>query len=342
MKKLKASMRSDLTLTILVFFTIAILVFLAITLGPKVYNGRNFQSMAFQISEFAVLAFGMGLAMLLGGIDLSIVANANLSGIMCAFVLSNAAIVASLGDGATIAIAVIVALVVGTVGGLFNGFLIAKCSVHPIVATLGTMTLYNGISTASTGGNGVSGFPKAFTNLGVATVSGVPVLFIIFMVLAIIVIFVMTYTGFGKKIYMIGENHTAARFSAINNEKCIMIIYAMAGFLAGVSGIMISARVNSSKVGYGDTYQLQAILVAVLAGISPSGGKGKMAGILLALACTQILQSAFTVWQFTPYSKKLIWGVMLLAMLFVNKIIDYLDTQKQKQLLDLQLAQDAE
>ena len=337
MQKLKASMRKDLTLTILIFFTIAILVFLAIALGDKVYNGRNFQSMAFQIAEFATLAFGMGLVMLLGGIDLGIVANANLSGIMAAFVLSNPGIQAALGEVGAIVVGMLTALVVGTVCGLFNGVLISKASVNPIVATLGTMTLYNGISTASTGGNGVSGFPKAFTNLGVATVAKVPVLFIIFIVVAVVVIFVMTYTSFGKKIYMIGENHTAARFSAINNEKSIMIIYALAGLLAGIAGIMIIARVNSAKVGYGDTYLLQAILVVVLGGVSPSGGKGKMAGILLALACIQILQSAFTVWQFTPYAKKLIWGAMLLAILFMLKLVDYLDVKRQKKLLSQML-----
>lgn len=138
---------------------------------------------------------------------------------------------------------------------------------------------------------------------------------------------------------MIGENHTAARFSAINNEKSTIIIYAMAGFCAGVAGLMIGARVNSVKCGYGDTYLLQAILVAVLAGISPSGGKGKVVGILLALVCIQMLQSSFTIWQFTPYSKKMIWGLMLLLLLFINMLIDYLDVKKQKKLLQMQYEQ---
>ena len=119
--------------------------------------------------------------------------------------------------------------------------------------------------------------------------AGIPLLFIVFIVIAVVIIFIMGRTGFGRKIYMIGENHTAARFSAVNNEKSIIIIYAMAGFCAGVAGLMIGARVNSVKCGYGDTYLLQAILVAVLAGISPSGGKGKVVGILLALVSGSLL-----------------------------------------------------
>ena len=201
------------------------------------------------------------------------------------------------------------------------------------------MTLYNGIAMAASGGNGVSGFPQDFTLMGTATMAGIPLLFIVFIVIAVVIIFIMGRTGFGRKIYMIGENHTAARFSAVNNEKSIIIIYAMAGFCAGVAGLMIGARVNSVKCGYGDTYLLQAILVAVLAGISPSGGKGKVVGILLALVCIQMLQSSFTIWQFTPYSKKMIWGLMLLLLLFINMLIDYLDVKKQKKLLQMQYEQ---
>lgn len=340
MQKFKATMRKDIQLTILICLTIVILIFLALAIGDKVYTGANFQSMAFQVSEFAMLSLGMGLVMLLGGIDLGIVANANMSGIIAAFILSSEGIRASLGDGGAIALGVIAALVVGTAGGLINGLLISKFSVNPIIATLGTMTLYNGIGMASTEGNGVSGFPEAFTHLGVATIGeqGVPWLFVIFVLIAIVVIFIMGQTGFGRKIYMIGENHTAARFSAINNERCVSTIYAMAGFMAGVAGIMIIARVNSAKMGYGDTYLLQAILVAVLAGVSPSGGKGKIVGILLSLLCIQILQSAFTAWQFTPYAKKLIWGLLLLLLLFINKLVDYLDVRRQKKLLSQQLA----
>ena len=339
MEKLKAAMRRDMTLTILIGLTIAVLLFLAIGLGDKIFNGMSFQSMAFQLSEFAMLSLGMGLVMLLGGIDLGIVANANMSAMMGAFILSDIALRESLGDGPVIVIAIVVSLLVATAAGVINGILIAKVSVNPIIATLGTMTLYNGIAMAASGGNGVSGFPQDFTLMGTATMAGIPLLFIVFIVIAVVIIFIMGRTGFGRKIYMIGENHTAARFSAINNEKSIIIIYAMAGFCAGIAGLMIGARVNSVKCGYGDTYLLQAILVAVLAGISPSGGKGKVVGILLALVCIQMLQSSFTIWQFTPYSKKMIWGLMLLLLLFINMLIDYLDVKKQKKLLQMQYEQ---
>lgn len=341
MQKLKALLRKDLNFSILIFVTIGILIAMAVVLGDKMYNERNLSSMAFQVSEFAVLSLGMGLAMLLGGIDLSIVANANLAGICAAFVMTNEGIASSMGASGSIVLAVIVALVVATACGTLNGTLIAKFSVNPIVATLGTMILYNGISMASTGGKGVTGFPTEFTAFGTAELGAVPWVFILFLLTAIVLMFVMGRTGFGKKVYMIGENHTAARFSAINNEKDVIIIYAMAGLMAGIAGLMIIARVNSAKVGYGDTYLLQAILVCVLGGISPSGGKGKILGIILALIAVQVLQSAFTLWQFTPYAKKMIWGLMLIGILFLNKLVDSMDVKRQKKLLHQQLQKQA-
>jgi simple sugar transport system permease protein len=333
MRKLKSLFRKDLQLSVLILVTIGILVLMLLALGQKMYNPRNFSSMAFQISEFAVLSLGMGVTMLLGGIDLSIVANANLSGIMAAFVMTNKGLLAAIGEPMTVALAMIVAIVVATAAGTLNGLLITKFSVNPIVATLGTMIFYTGISMAATGGEGITGFPKSFAGFGKASLLGIPYVFLLFLVIAFIFTFVMGRTGFGKKIYMIGENHTAARFSSIDNEKLVTVAYAIAGMMAGFAAIMIIARVNSAKVGYGDTYLLQAILVCVLAGISPSGGKGKIVGIILALFCIQILQSAFTLWQFTPYAKRLIWGIMLLGLLFINKAVDYMDVKKQKELL---------
>lgn len=340
MKKIKSLIRKNLHLGVLVLVTIGIMGLLAITLGEKMYNQRNFSSMAFQISEFAIISLGMGLVMLLGGIDLSIISNANLSGIMAAYVLTNENLIASIGEPLTVTFAVIVALGVATAAGAFNGVLITRFSVNPIVATLGTMILYQGISMALTGGQGITGFPKLYTEFGKATLFNVPYVFWVFIIIAFALIFVMGYSTFGKKIFMIGENHTAARFSSINNEKIVTITYSLAGLMAGFAALMIIARVNSAKVGYGDTYLLQAILVCVLAGISPSGGKGKVVGILLALLCLQILQSAFTLWQFTPYAKKLIWGIMLIGLLFINKTVDYMDINKQKKLLRQQRALD--
>lgn len=336
MQSFRKAFRSDLNFSILILVTVGILIWMAIALGDKMYNATNFSSMMFQMAEFGLMCLGMGLTMLLGGIDLSIVANANLAGVIASFILTNAGLVEAMGDG-VIAIGVIVAIVLAAVCGLLNGTLIAKFSINPIVTTLGTMILYNGIGMAMTGGKGITGFSSAFTALGTATAGIFPVTFILFGIAAAVIIFIMTKTAFGKKVYMIGENHIAARFSAINNEKDIQIVYMLSGLLAGIAGIMIIARVNSGKMGYGDTYLMQAILVCVLGGISPSGGKGKVLGIVIALFAIQILQSSFTMWQITPYAKNMIWGIVLIGLIFLNKLIESMDLRRQKQILHEQL-----
>jgi len=324
MRSSKRNIQTDPTLITLVVIAVLVLGVLAILLGKTFFSANNFQSMAYQIPEFGFLALAMTLTMLTGGIDLSAVANANLSGILAAYFLSGAIIKPESGisEGWLIIIAVAAALLVSTLCGLFNGFLIAKVSIPPILATLGTMTFYSGIGMAITEGKGVVGFPESFLAFGTAHLAGVPYIFIVFLLAVILVSVVLGKTPRGKSIYLFGENHTASLFSGIENEKLTLIVYALAGLLAGCASIIIITRVNSAKVGYGDTYLLQAILVAVLGGIDPNGGRGRVFGVILGIIILQALQSAFTLFTFTPYAKKLIWGFMLLVVMIINYIID--------------------
>lgn len=338
MNKLRSLLRKDTSLSILVVFMIVLLIVFAVTLGDKMFGSRNLTSMAFQVSEFAVISLGMSLVMLLGGIDLSIIANANLSAIISGLVLTGKFFdISTINTYVLILLTIVITLIMSTILGFINGVLIAKMSVPPLIATLGTMILYNGIGMAITSGKGVVGFPEEFLQMGSGIFLGIPYIFIVFIFLAIIYMILMGKTPFGKKVTFIGENHTTARFSGINNEKNIMIAYAISGLMAGIASLMIMTRVNSAKVGYGDTYLLQAMLVVVLGGVSPSGGKGKISGVLLAIFSLQMLQSAFTLLQFTPYAKKLIWGAMLITVMSLNYMTDYYKTKSQKKMLSLQI-----
>lgn len=337
-EKVRPLMRKDSSLAILITFTIVLLAVLALTLGSKMFGVANLTSMAFQVSEFAVLSLGMSMVMLLGGIDLSIIANANVSAIFAGFILTGKFFdISGMSTGVLITIAILITVVISTLLGAFNGLLISRTSVPPLIATLGTMVFYNGIGMAITSGKGVVGFPKEFLTIGSGELFGIPYIFIVFIVLAMIYMIIMEKTTFGKKVYFLGENHTAARFTGIKNEKILLIGYAIAGFMAGVASIMIMTRVNSAKVGYGDTYLLQAMLVVVLGGVSPSGGKGKVIGVLLAIINLQILQSMFTQLQVTPYAKNLIWGAMLILVMSMTKIADQRKMISQKNELKLKL-----
>ncbi len=187
---------------------------------------------------------------------------------------------------------------------------------------MGTMIFYNGISTAITEGKGVVGFPDLYLSLGTAAPLGVPLVFYIFLIAFAIVAFVLLRTPFGQSIYLYGENRIASLFSGIKNEKIVIRAYALAGFLAGVAAIIMTSRVNSAKYNYGDSYLMQAILVAILGGISPNGGRGRVSNVIIGIFILQGLQSAFTLFAFSPYARRMIFGFMLLLVMMLNFFLD--------------------
>jgi simple sugar transport system permease protein len=323
--------RKEPTLAILVTVGIFVVLLLTVSLGNKFFSFNNIQSMAYQIPEFAFLALAMSITMLTGGIDLSVITNANLAAILAGFILTGRVFgpEAGLSEGVIVAIALGVALISATTGGVINGLLIAKMSVPPILATLGTMIFFDGVSMAITGGRGVVGFPELFLRLGTDAPGGVPVIFILILIVLAIVLFWIERTPFGKSIYLLGENRIASLFSGVKNEQVTVKVYALSGFLVGFAAIIIASRVNSAKVGYGDTYLLQAILVAVLGGISPMGGRGKLMNVMIGVLILQMLQSAFTIFAFSPYAKRLIFGFMLLLVMVVNYYLDKIHTRSK-------------
>ena len=321
MKRMKRFIATDKNLAILFAVLLFVMVVFAFVFGDSMYSARNLRSMAYQIPEFGFLALGMMFSFMIGGIDLSVIANANTTGIFAAMILTGAWF-PGLNEGTAILLAVCVALVSAVIFGLFNGFMVAKLSANSLIATLGTMTLYTGIGMALTGGRGITGLPAAFTAFGTAEVFGVPLIFILFLVVAVALAFFLGKTGFGRKLYLFGGNPIAARFSAINNERFTIGVFLVIAILSGISGLIIISRVNSAKVGYGDTYLLQAMLVCVIGGIHPDGGRGKVAGVVCAILLMQILSSAFTILRLSPYAKKLIWGTILILVMGLNYLSD--------------------
>ena len=309
---------ADANLNALCFVFILMAAVCALAFGSSMYSGANLQSMAFQIPEFGLIALGMMLAFLVGGIDLSIVANACLSGIIAGFILTGQWL-PGLEEGSRIALAVVIALTLSTLMGLFNGILIASCAVSSLIATLGTMTFFSGIGMALTGGRSVVGFPDSFTSMGIAEVGGVPLIFIMFIAVMIIMAVMLEKTGNGRKLYLFGGNPVASLFSGINNKRMNLAAFTAIGFLAGLAGLTIIMRVNSAKVGYGDAYVFQSLIVCVIAGIHPAGGRGKVIGIGITTLLMQMAASSFTILQLSPYTTKLIWGLMLILVLGLTK-----------------------
>lgn len=294
------------------------LVIFAFAFGQRMYSATNLVSLAFQIPEFGFVAIAMMLSFLLGGIDLSIIAIANLSGIIAAQILTGNWL-SFIPSSLTIIVAVICSLITSIILGSFNGFLVTYFGVPSLIATLGTMTFYTGIAKAITNGKSIVGFPESFTRVGITRFIYIPLIFILFLFVALIVAIVLERTSLGRKIMLSGESPVVALFSAINNKKIMFIVFIIIGFLGGMSGLTIISRVNSAKVGYGEAYLLQAMIVCVIGGIHPSGGKGRILGVIIAIILMQMLSSAFTIMMLSPYTTKMIWGLMLILVMGLTR-----------------------
>lgn len=319
MKKLLGFAVKDREFLVLVIVTLLVTLVLYSQLGQRLFSLGGLQSMSIQVSEFGFLALAMGLAILTGGIDLSVVAAAGLSGVVAALVMSGQFIpVTEENQAMLFVLGIVAALVTGLLTGISNGVIIAKFSVPPILATLGTMILYTGIGMAVTSGNSIPLQVTAFPEIVRTTVGPVPLVFLVMVIAFISVAFILTRTTFGRRVYLFGDNDVALRFSGVKSERVIIMTYALIGILVGLAAIVIISRANSMRVGFGESYLLQAILVVVLAGFNPFGGKGRVASLFIGLVLLQLLSSSMTAFAFSPYAKNLVWGLILLAVMALN------------------------
>jgi simple sugar transport system permease protein len=283
------------------------------------FTWANFSSMAFQFPEFALLGLAVMVSMLTGGIDLSVIGLANLSSMLAVLVMHSLEPDPH-GPGAALAMAVgiVVLLGIGAFGGLINGLAIALIGIPPILATLGTGLIFTGIAVVLSGGAAVLGFPDAISVLGNGTVLGIPVPVIVFAVLAALVAFALNRTKFGLRIYLLGTNALAARFAGIDNVRVIVASYMTSGVLASIAGLIIAVRANSAKADYGTSYLLLSILIAVLGGIDPYGGFGKVSGLVLAVLSLQFLSSGLNMLQVSNFAVSMTWGALLLLVMVIN------------------------
>ena len=301
--------------TMLGLVLLALLVVFGLLLGDQLFSVGALQSMAFQLPELGILSLAMMVALLSGGLNLSIIATANLCALTMAWVLTHQVPGAEgfMWAGWQV-IAVLAGIVVAAAIGLINGAVIAYLGVSPILATLGTMTMCKGLSIGLTRGNVISGFPDPIVFLGNGTIGGVPVAMIIFLVLCAPVALMLNKSPFGHKIYMIGSNEKATRFSGVDTRRVILKIYVLSSLLAVAAALVMMARFNSANASYGESYLLVTILAAVLGGVDPFGGFGKVGGLMMALILLQVISSAFNLLNFSPFLTVAIWGALIIAV----------------------------
>lgn len=302
--------------------TIAILVTMTLLTGGRFLSIANFESMAFMLPELSLLSLAMMLAMLTGGIDLSVVAIANLSGIVATLTMTHLlAENPGVGDTAlVVACGALLAIATGAVCGVVNGLLISRFNISAILATLGTMQLFTGVALVVTDGKALIGLPTIMQSFGNDTLLGIPIPFWFFTTIMFCVWILVERTPFGLRVKLTGSNPVAALFSGIHVPSILLRTYLTTGVLASLTGLLMIARTNSAKADYGSSYLLQAILVAVLGGVNPAGGFGTVKGVLMAVVALLFLASGFNMLHFSNFAKEFVWGLFLLMIMIFNHL----------------------
>lgn len=309
-------------------------VFLLVSLlKPDLFlRGTNFVSMAKQFPEYGIMAIGISLAMITGGIDLAVVGTANLSAIIAAKFL-----IAAVPKGASqsyticmIIAAVLIALTTGLIAGAVNGVFISKIGIPAILATLGTQQLFTGIAIVLTQGRPISRLPILYSQIGNTNVFGfLPVPFIIYIIAAVGVGVFLSKSRPGMEIYMMGTNEKASWFSGLSNARITIRTYMMSGMLSAVAGLIMMARANSAKADYGSSYTLQCVLIAVLGGVNPNGGFGTVQGVTVAVLILQFLSSGLNMFEnVSNFYRDIIWGAVLILVLVSNYVINKREQKK--------------
>lgn len=302
---------------------IALLLFFAVFKTKNFLNVATWQSMGVQFPEYGLMALGVMLTMIIGGIDLSVVGVANLAAISSALLMLQVAPVGSDSGAGYLAVglAIVCSLAIGAAAGALNGFLVAKVRIPAILVTLGTFELFTGLAVVISGGKPTSGLPPQYGELMASRVFGLIPMPVIVFVIAVAVVGVLLYkTAFGEKLYMLGSNETAAGFSGLKTTSLTIRTYMISGLMASAAGLVMLANYNSAKADYGSTYTLLAVLIVVLGGINPNGGSGRLSGVILAVVVLQVLSSLLNTYpDISNFYRPLVWGGVLLLVIVVNQ-----------------------
>jgi len=320
MKRFSASLSAlkpdgtNIGLMLLIAFALALF---SILLPGRFLTDSTFLSMAFQLPELGLLTLAMFIAILSGGLNLAIITTANLTSLFIAWVL-----LSMLPEGAStgqqllwLALAVIGAMIIALVIGVITGVMVTRIGAHPILVTLATMMTINGIGIWLTKGVAVSGMPAVVRALGSNTLLGVPLPLWVFLIAAALLALFLGKTRAGKCIYMGGSNINATWFSGVNTHRMVVLVYVISSLLCVLAGLIMMARFNSARMGYGDAYLLLTVLAIILGGTDPNGGFGRVTGVVLALVALQILSTGFNLMNISQHVSLAMWGAVLIVVL---------------------------
>jgi len=292
---------------LLPFFTLIALFVILSIVSPNFLTGTNLSSVARQTAVINIMALGMTVVIVSGGIDLSVGSILALAGLLGAMTMEKQGIAWGL----------IVGLLVGTACGLANGLMITSLRISPFIVTLGTMGIYRGLALIISKGLPVHEIPASFSYLGEGTLLGVPFVLWILLLCAAAVHVILEHTRLGRYAFSIGSNPEAAFYAGVPVRFHTTAVYALAGLLTGLSGMIEASRLMTGQPTSGQGYELTAIAAVVIGGGSLRGGEGSVLGTLVGAFIMGLLANGSDLLGTNPYWQQVIIGaVIILAVAF--------------------------
>jgi rhamnose transport system permease protein len=299
---------------VLLIALVAALAILSIT-AERFMSVGNLLNQGRLMTEVALVALPMTFVIITGGIDLSVGSIFGLAAIVLGVFWQNL--------GLPLPLAMALALVVATFAGFFNGLLITRLRVPPLIMTLATLALYRGLAEGISQARSVRGYPEWFYVLGQRDVLGVPTQLWILLVAIVVFRVILSRTTFGRSLYAIGHNETAARYSAIKVDRIKLIIYSLSGMMAGLAGIIFVSRVSTTRSDMGTGLELDVIAAVVLGGTSIFGGVGTIAGTVLGFTLIQLLKNGLALTGVKGDATIVVIGTVLILSILITNFLQH-------------------
>ncbi len=310
----KLTLRKLLGHTEVVIFTatLAILIFSSF-FNSAVFSQYNLSTMLKQISFVTIVAFGETMVLILGDIDLSAGSTAAMAAIFSAKLMTETAINPIL--------VLIMGLALGALCGLFSGFFITKFRIIPFIITLGASQIYTGILNVVQEGRTIQGMPESFTILGQGSLWDVIPYPVIFMLaIGLCLYFVLKYTPFGRRLFAIGGNETAAKLVGINVNRSRTIVFMLSGMLSALAGMLIVARLGTAQPSVGSNWVMPAITAAVLGGTSMTGGRGSVLGTIVGALMMTVISNAIVIMRISTYWEQIVIGMVVITAVLIDSL----------------------
>lgn len=303
-------LKDNLSKFVMVIAFVAIVIIFSV-LSDRFFTFDNFFNVLRQVSTNGIIALGMTLVIICGGIDLSVGSVMAFAGTLCCGLIE---------DGMHFVFAILLTLASAVVFGLFNGFFVAKVHMPPFIVTLATMQMIRGCAYIYSQGSPIRAIDESFNMLGNGYVSVVPVPVILFLLVTFIIYLILHRSKMGVYIYSVGGNKNCAIYSGINTKKVEISVFVISALCAALSGIILASRMYSGQPTSGQGAEMDAIAAAVLGGTSFSGGSGRVSGTVLGILIIGVMNNGLNILNVASYYQLVLKGVIILLAIYVDMI----------------------